>query len=103
MIQVYIHYDEHGVNEIRSLGHAMYDDYGKDIVCAGVTTAIVGGINAIYEMGLIAFHEVMHVVLANVDKNKSQAPVHAAIVNMENNIFPYIYKGSLEEIKREFF
>lgn len=57
----------------------------------------------IYEMGLIAFHEVMHVVLANVDKNKSQAPVHAAIVNMENNIFPYIYKGSLEDIKHEFF
>ena len=53
MIQVDIHYDKNGLKEIKSSGHAMYDDYGKDIVCAGVSTVLIGGINAIYEIGLI--------------------------------------------------
>lgn len=28
-------------------GHADYDEYGKDIVCAGVSAITVGGLNAI--------------------------------------------------------
>ena len=28
-------------------GHAMYDDYGKDIVCAGVSTILTTTVNAI--------------------------------------------------------
>ena len=28
-------------------GHANYDDYGKDIVCAGVSAIVTGGINAL--------------------------------------------------------
>ena len=28
-------------------GHANYDDYGKDIVCAGVSAIAVGGLNAV--------------------------------------------------------
>lgn len=34
-------------NEIRFIGHAMYDDYGKDIVCAGVSTLLTTTVNAI--------------------------------------------------------
>ena len=28
-------------------GHANYDEYGKDIVCAGVSAITVGGLNAV--------------------------------------------------------
>ena len=28
-------------------GHAEYDEYGKDIVCAGVSAITIGGLNAI--------------------------------------------------------
>jgi len=28
-------------------GHANYDEYGKDIVCAGVSAIAVGGLNAV--------------------------------------------------------
>ena len=35
-------------NLIRISGHANYDDYGKDIVCASVSSIIITSINAIY-------------------------------------------------------
>ncbi len=38
--------------EVKSLtvsGHANYDKYGKDIVCAGVSAVVTGGINALEE------------------------------------------------------
>ena len=34
-------------NEVKFIGHAMYDDYGKDIVCAGVSTLLTTTVNAI--------------------------------------------------------
>ena len=36
--------------DVKSLtvsGHANYDEYGKDIVCAGVSAVVTGGINAL--------------------------------------------------------
>lgn len=35
-----------GKNEIRIDGHALYDEYGKDIVCASVSSIIITSINA---------------------------------------------------------
>ncbi len=32
---------------IEIYGHALYDDYGKDIVCAGVSSIVTTSINAI--------------------------------------------------------
>ena len=37
-------------NEVKTLtvsGHANYAEYGKDIVCAGVSAVVTGGINAL--------------------------------------------------------
>ena len=36
-------------NLIRISGHANYDDYGKDIVCASVSSIVITTINAIIE------------------------------------------------------
>ncbi len=33
-------------NQIKISGHAMYDDYGKDIVCAAVSSISITSINA---------------------------------------------------------
>ena len=44
MIKVVIH----GKNDkVTISGHALYDDYGKDIVCAGVSSVVITTINAI--------------------------------------------------------
>ena len=34
-------------NSITVDGHAMYDDYGKDIVCAGASSILITTVNAI--------------------------------------------------------
>lgn len=34
-------------DKIEIRGHALYDDYGKDIVCAGVSSVIITSVNAI--------------------------------------------------------
>ena len=36
-------------NKIEIKGHATYDDYGKDIVCASVSSIVITTINAIIE------------------------------------------------------
>lgn len=42
MIKVNVSYDK-----IEFIGHAMYDDYGKDIVCAAVSSTVITTINGI--------------------------------------------------------
>ena len=34
-------------DKVEIYGHALYDDYGKDIVCAGVSSVVTTSINAI--------------------------------------------------------
>lgn len=47
MIKAYFKKDDNIITNIRIEGHAMYDDYGKDIVCAGVSTSLIVTVNAI--------------------------------------------------------
>ena len=42
MIKIYL-----SDNEIKVTGHAMYDDFGKDIVCAAVSTCLITTVNGL--------------------------------------------------------
>lgn len=42
--------DKKHIDSIKILGHAMYDDYGKDIVCSSVSSIITTTVNGIYEI-----------------------------------------------------
>ena len=46
MIKITIKYDDK-IKSIHILGHAGYDSYGKDIVCASVSSIVITSINAI--------------------------------------------------------
>lgn len=46
MIKVTLKKDNDVIKEFRILGHAKYDVYGKDIVCAGVSSALITTVNA---------------------------------------------------------
>lgn len=48
MIKVYI--KGNPFKEIKINGHAMYEEKGKDIVCAGVSTVVTTTINAILKL-----------------------------------------------------
>jgi len=47
MITIQISNKNNNINKICILGHAGYADYGKDIVCAGVSTVVTTTVNAI--------------------------------------------------------
>ena len=47
MITVKVEKKEGYYKSISILGHAMYDDYGKDIVCSAVSSIVITTVNAI--------------------------------------------------------
>ena len=47
MIKVKIVKENSNYQKISILGHAMYDDYGKDIVCAAVSSIVTTTVNGI--------------------------------------------------------
>lgn len=47
MIKIKIEKENNKILNISFLGHALHDDYGKDIVCASVSSIVITTINAI--------------------------------------------------------
>ena len=47
MIKVIIEKNDSIISVLEVSGHSNYDEKGKDIVCAGVSAIIVGGLNAL--------------------------------------------------------
>lgn len=51
MIHVEFNIDDKGqVTSFGMEGHAMFDEYGKDLVCAGASAVVFGSVNAILNM-----------------------------------------------------
>ena len=50
MISVFVHKKKNQIEKVVMKGHAMYDDYGKDIVCAGVSAVVTTSVNAILRL-----------------------------------------------------
>ena len=47
MIKIKVEYDNNFISKIVITGHANYDDYGKDIICAAVSASVLTTINGI--------------------------------------------------------
>ena len=50
MIKVHVSYRDDVINKIMISGHALYDDYGRDIVCASVSSTYLCTVNAIFAL-----------------------------------------------------
>lgn len=50
MIKVKVDYNNNYIKEIKITGHAGYDEYGKDIVCASVSSIVITSVNLILKM-----------------------------------------------------
>ena len=46
MIKVIVQKEQNNYKKIDVTGHALYDDFGKDIVCASTSSIIITSINA---------------------------------------------------------
>ena len=47
MIKIKVESNDDRITKIVISGHALYDDYGKDIVCASVSSIVITTVNAI--------------------------------------------------------
>ena len=45
MIKIKVNYKDNFIDSFKISGHANYDDYGKDIVCASVSSIAITSIN----------------------------------------------------------
>ena len=69
-------------DKIEILGHAMYDDFGKDIVCAGVSSVVITTIN-----GILTFNKDYLKYEVGKDKFEIEILTHNEIVdNLINNM-----------------
>lgn len=50
MIKVSVTKKNQQIQEVLIQGHAMYDDFGKDIVCAAVSSCVITTVNGILEI-----------------------------------------------------
>ena len=50
MIRITLIQKENELEQIKLKGHAMYDDYGKDIVCAGVTALTMSLVKSLSDL-----------------------------------------------------
>ena len=71
MIKVRISKKDNVIQSIHCKGHAMYDDYGKDIVCASFSTMIITTINAILEFDkeAISYTDTNNLDIINIKKD----------------------------------
>ena len=79
MIKVNIHGNN---DQIVIEGHAMYDDFGKDIVCAGVSSIVTTSINAIlsFNKNYLSYKENKDNFTINI--NEHNEIVDKLIINM---------------------
>lgn len=71
MIKVRIKRKDNFIKEIVLTGHAKYDEYGKDIVCAGVSSALTVTINAClsFDKESVKYVEGKDFILTNVNES----------------------------------
>ena len=84
MIKVRISKKDNVIQSIHCKGHAMYDDYGKDIVCASFSTMIITTINAIltFDQDAISYTDNNDLKIINIKKDNISNSLLNNLVNM---------------------
>ena len=87
MIKVTINYQDNIVTELEVSGHSNFAKKGKDIVCAGVSAIVIGGINAITSLAgeKSINYEVKdgYTKLTNINDSKVQEIIKVVIIQLK--------------------
>lgn len=88
MINVNIKKEKNIITELRISGHAKYDEYGKDIVCAGVSSTLITSVNAclIFDKNSIYYEEKNNFYLKNIKKDEITNKLLDNLVSMLKSI-----------------
>lgn len=80
MIKIRVKEEKGRVKEVLISGHALYDDYGKDIVCASVSSIVITSVNAILSIDKDAIFYSERPFVIRVNKDSREADL--LILNM---------------------
>ncbi len=71
MIKVIVKRDNDIISSINVIGHAEYDEKGKDIVCASVSSMLIITVNGIIEFdkNSVSYEETKEFKLTNIKKD----------------------------------
>lgn len=80
MIKIKVKENNNKIEEISITGHAMYDDFGKDIVCSSVSSIVITTVNAIerIDKDSISYTELPF----NLKKEKDNEITNVLLINM---------------------
>lgn len=82
MIKVKVDYDDNLIKKVKVTGHAGYDDYGKDIVCASVSSIVITSINLIYKLNKDIIDVIEDKGLIEINVLKEDETINIVLKNM---------------------
>lgn len=93
MIKIKVEYDNNFISKIVITGHANYDDYGKDIVCAAVSASVLTTINGIIALdnSILEVDNILDKITIKVLKNEknSQVLLNSMLSNLKSLVVEY--------------
>jgi len=84
MITVKIEKENNKYRKIKVLGHAMYDEYGKDIVCSAASSIITTTVNGILSLNKESISYLVGKKGMNIDIKSDEKTTQILIHNMVN-------------------
>jgi len=84
MIQVKIEKEKNKYRKIKVLGHAMYDEYGKDIVCSSASSIVTTTVNGILLLNRESISYLVGKKGMNIDIKNDDKTTQILIHNMVN-------------------
>ena len=82
MIKIKVDYNSNYIKKVRVTGHANYDDYGKDILCASVSSIVITSINLILKMDYKCISVIQKEGLIDLTVLKEEKDVNRILENM---------------------
>lgn len=93
MIKIKVEHDNDFISKIVITGHANYDDYGKDIVCAAVSASVLTTINGIIALdnSILEVNNVLDKMTIKILKNEknSQVLLNSMLSNLKSLVVEY--------------
>lgn len=93
MIKIKVEHDNDFTSKIVITGHANYDDYGKDIVCAAVSASVLTTINGIIALdnSILEVNNVLDKMTIKILKNEknSQVLLNSMLSNLKSLVVEY--------------
>ena len=93
MIKIKVEHDNDFISKIVITGHANYDDYGKDVVCAAVSASVLTTINGIIALdnSILEVNNVLDKMTIKILKNEknSQVLLNSMLSNLKSLVVEY--------------